>query len=468
MVNKIIVTPGDPEYNTLRMNWDTRFNVYPRKIICVLNEKGVQETLEYIQKRGYKFAVRGGKHCFEPWSLTNGILIDMSKINYIRFDGPHDTVSGTTGGPSVAIPDCKSCNTMISGVPQSSPVVEMEKGGTITDESIVYIGAGAVLGDIYNTLLEHKRAIPAGTRPTVGIGGQGLNGGIGYSTRKYGLLIDSIVGYRVVLADGKIVTASANSNPDLFWALRGAGAGNFGIIIEYQVKTFRAHQVSVFTYTYNINDTMDDAVAALQWLMKPRDTITCQGLISKGNVKITGQYFGEPDTMLNLISDLPKPMMSDIRYIPFKDAVKYWSAPTKKESAKAKSRFGSQCLPEDCIRKLIKSVQKLSLDSNVRYTVGIQQLSGNSDGCIPWDKSQYWINWSLRWTSGPEPDAECLEKSYLKTIKYMDLWCYMGMMDANPGPPDYRKAYYGDNYKELVKIKNTYDPKGIFRYPQGL
>src|SRR3989338_3588776 len=167
MDNVYWIYQTSPDYNSERQNWDIRFNVYPEAIGQALNMKGVKEILKVIHKTKSEFAVRGGRHCFEPWSLSEGIILDLSKIDHI----------------------------------------------TIRDKT-VKIGAGATLGNIYQTLLADGYFIPAGTRPTVGIGGQGLNGGIGYATRKYGILTDSILSYRIILADGQLVTASKSSHPD--------------------------------------------------------------------------------------------------------------------------------------------------------------------------------------------------------------------------------------------------------------
>jgi FAD/FMN-containing dehydrogenase len=167
--NVKITTSNDSNYTILRFNWDTRFNIYSKAIVQPLNEKGAIETLRYVKRTGINFSIRGGKHCFESWSLSTGIIIDLSLLNHIELR-----------------------------------------------DNIAYIGAGATLGNIYNVLNSQGRTIGAGTRPTVGIGGQGMNGGIGYSTRYLGLLTDAIIAYRVLLADGKIHDVSKDHLPDLF------------------------------------------------------------------------------------------------------------------------------------------------------------------------------------------------------------------------------------------------------------
>src|SRR5581483_10324103 len=103
------------------------------------------------------------------------------------------------------------------------------------------IGPGARLGTIYDTLGGHGVAIPAGTCPSVGIGGHALGGGFGLASRAWGLASDNLVSVQIVTADGKVLVADTNHHADLFWACRGGGGGNFGIVTR---MTFRTHPVT--------------------------------------------------------------------------------------------------------------------------------------------------------------------------------------------------------------------------------
>lgn len=414
------IYPCSPTYNQERKNWDTRFNVYPDSIVKNYTIQDVKQALTYIIQTKQQFAIRAGRHCFEPWSLTSGIVLDVGNINHVKIK-----------------------------------------------KNYAKIGAGALLGNIYKELLNHDYFIPAGTRPTVGIGGQGVNGGIGYATRKCGLLIDSIIKMKVLLANGKVVTISLYKHPKLFWALRGAGAGNFGIVLEYTIKLYEAVNVTVFKYTY-VN--LEDQIYVLHWLtqIKNDTNLTCQAVISKDSVDLTGQLFGTPD---QLHLNLPPPNTKEVKYVTYKEAVEYFSAPTVPESVKAKSRFFDKPMNTTTIKSLIDFVKNTLVHEGTRLTIGFQQLLGKSEGSIPWHNATYWLNWSLRWNKGcNKVDLSLMEDSYLNTIKdsAATKYSYMGMMDINAYK--WYNAYYGNkkNIKKLLKIKRKYDPCNFFRYPQSL
>ncbi|WP_243232366.1 FAD-binding oxidoreductase [Microbacterium sp. CIAB417] len=107
------------------------------------------------------------------------------------------------------------------------------------DGTTVRVGGGAVWGDVAATLAGHGLAISSGDTATVGVGGLTLGGGVGWMVRSWGLAADQLIGVEVVTADGDVIEASADENPDLFWALRGGG-GNFGVVTRFD---FAAHRL---------------------------------------------------------------------------------------------------------------------------------------------------------------------------------------------------------------------------------
>lgn len=118
----------------------------------------------------------------------------------------------------------------------------------------VAVETGALLGPTVNQLSQGDIAIPLGTCVTNGIAGLTLGGGIGFMVREYGLTLDSVLKFKIVLANGKQTTASARKNADLFWALRGAGGGNFGVVTDIIYKPIKLEYVTIFVMNFRFKD----------------------------------------------------------------------------------------------------------------------------------------------------------------------------------------------------------------------
>lgn len=136
-----------------------------------------------------------------------------------------------------------------------------------------------------------------GTSPQVGIGGHATIGGLGPTDRQYGMALDHVLSAQVVLANSSIVTASPTQYPDIFFAIRGAGA-SFGIVTEFEVRTEAAPGLAVqYQFTFNIQDTSSRADTFKAWQRfisnpsLPRE-FSCQLVLAEGLLLIEGEYFG--------------------------------------------------------------------------------------------------------------------------------------------------------------------------------
>lgn len=164
--------------------------VESRYVMRCGSDDDVVRALEHARTIGARPVPRGGGHCFAGRSSADGVLIDLGGLD-----------------------------------------------GVVVDGGVATIGAGARLAGVYGALHRHGRTVPAGCGPTVGIAGLTLGGGIGLLGRRYGLTCDRLAGTRVVLADGRVVDCDRDREPDLFWALRGAGGGQFGIVTSLVLDT---------------------------------------------------------------------------------------------------------------------------------------------------------------------------------------------------------------------------------------
>jgi FAD/FMN-containing dehydrogenase len=220
-----VIVPGDPGYDEARTLWNADVERRPSVIARCASASDVAAALRFAQEAGLEVAVRGGGHsAYGASSCDDGLMIHLGGLNQVTVD----------------------------------PMARRARSG-----------GGATLADIDAATQEHGLAVPLGGISHTGVGGLTLGGGFGYLTHMLGLSIDNLESAEVVLADGRIVRASAGEHPDLFWALRGGG-GNFGVVTEFE---FLLHPVGPIVHMSMFFWGLEQAAAALRLA---RDT--CNGL----------------------------------------------------------------------------------------------------------------------------------------------------------------------------------------------
>src|SRR6188472_4387032 len=204
-----VVRAGSPGYNEARLLFDTRFDgVKPRAIVFCESLADVQRTVRWARRHAVRIVPRSGGHSYGGYSTTTGVVVDVSRLKGIALDRHGHAV----------------------------------------------IGAGARLIDVYDHLARFGRTVPAGSCPTVAITGLALGGGVGFASRKFGLTCDNLLEATDVLADGSAVVCNAKEHPDLYWALRGGGGGNFGIATRLAFRTHPVGQVATYALEWPWSD----------------------------------------------------------------------------------------------------------------------------------------------------------------------------------------------------------------------
>ncbi|MDF3303083.1 FAD-binding oxidoreductase [Streptomyces tropicalis] len=205
-----VVTPRDADYDETRSVYNAMIDRRPAAVARCTGVADVRATVAFAQDTGVDLAVRGGGHSGPGLCLIDGgLTLDLSPMRWVRVD------------------------------PQAATA---------------QVGGGSLQGDLDHETHAFGRGVPAGIVSTTGLGGLTLGGGHGYLTRTYGLTIDSLVAADVVLADGRLVTASEEDHPDLFWALRGGG-GNFGVVTSFTYRLHPVHTVGVAVTLWPIERT---------------------------------------------------------------------------------------------------------------------------------------------------------------------------------------------------------------------
>jgi len=376
--------PSSNEYENERKNKNLQLDFRPKLIYHPKNITELKEIYNFVQSYQLEFSIRSGGHCVIGNSNTNGVLIDLKFLNSIKLE-----------------------------------------------KNTVIIGPGACLGDIYFFLEKQNKTITGGTCRSVAIGGQSLVGGIGYLTRKYGLMIDNIVRYQVLLKNQQLVNASATENSDLFWALRGFGTFNhFGVVTEIELKTFPTERVFVLKEKFPFSEKK-----LLSWLCMVKNDYnsTFQAIIYHNCFEISAMIFGSiPNCPID------KKLFKNVS---FNEALELLTYDTKQEFKQFRSRMFST-MDEELINLLIKSAIKYK-----NFSVGIHQLRGFSETSVPWKSSKLWIDFSF--CSDTYLKQNKIDSIYRKAKFYSDPYSYSGTADK-------QENFFKENENKLTEIFEIY------------
>jgi FAD/FMN-containing dehydrogenase len=211
-----VFQPEDPGYDEARAIYNAMIDKRPALVVQVADVADVIATVTFAREQRMDLAVRGGGHNGPGLgTVDNGIVLDLERMKGVRVD----------------------------------PIARTAR-----------VEGGATWADVDHATHAFGLATPSGIISSTGVGGLTLGGGVGHLSRKYGLTIDNLLAADVVLADGSMVTASADEHPDLFWALRGGG-GNFGVVTSF---LFRLHPVDTVVAGPTFWD-LGEAADVMRW-----------------------------------------------------------------------------------------------------------------------------------------------------------------------------------------------------------
>ena len=446
-----VIVRGDAAYDEARVLFNTRFDTYkPQAVAFCESTADVQRTVRWARKHGIRIVPRSGGHSYGGYSSTSGVIVDVSRLNAVTLD---------SGSRAV-------------------------------------VGAGARLIDVYDGLWQHGRTVPAGSCPTVGIAGLALGGGVGLASRKYGLTCDNLVEATVVLADGSGVVANAHQHPDLYWALRGGGGGNFGIVTRLVFRTHPVAQVA----TYALEWPWSDAAKVVQAWQKlaphaPDGLFSVLNLSAAagGRARITsaGQFFGSADRLRELVKPLANagmPTRFTVTSRSYMDAQEMWAGcsgtiaechlPPQgrlgRSTFKGKSSFANKPLSLRGINVMIRQIEArtttgsgsgiILLDS---YGGAINRVRKDATAFVHRDalfSMQYLAYWDV--SAAAEPNLHWLRNFYAAMRPHVSPFAYQNYIDPDLGK--WGRAYYGTNLDRLIAVKRRYDPQNVFRSSQSI
>lgn len=481
-----LVRPDDPEYAWVRRrNIRLDRDLLPAVVAKCASAEDIAETLAYARAHGMPFAVRAGGHSYADHSSTEGLLIDVSGLDTIEFESAETTQTAEEAEEAGA-----------AGLAGAA--------GAAGDRGTrVRVGAGTRVGPLAQRLARAGRLLPTGTCPTVGIGGSALVGGFGLVGRAYGLTLDQVRAVRVVLADGRLVTADPTNHPELFWALRGAGAGNFGVATEFVFDTAPIPGLTAFGAVWPLRDAAAVIAGWQEYAPDAPDALSgslallaTSQLHHPPSVHFFGAVAAAPDPAAHLVEEFfdalgPQPRRSIVRVLDPPAAARYQAGladlygnetyqPTgpfdRPGYQFTRSGFFTRRLPEQAIAELVARldgdrdfVEHRELEfapwqgaygrvpaeetafahRSARFLVRITVAVGSS-------ATPYRLAAARRW----------LDRAWGTVRSFSSGGVYPGY--ADPDLIGWARAYYGDGLPRLCRIKSRYDPENLFSFPQSL
>jgi len=373
---------------------------------------------------------------------------------------------------------------------------------------IATVGAGARLIDVYSTLAQQGLALPAGSCPTVGVAGLTLGGGVGVLGRKFGLTCDNLLSAQVILANGRILTCDASHNPDLFWALRGGGGGNFGVVTSFTFQAYPVASLSLFTLYWPWASAVDVVAAWQNWAPQAPDELwsncVLQSTSNKGAnpiVLVNGVYVGSVTPLNSLLQQLTRqiPAAPTSNYVSsaslldtmlteagcYGKTVAQCHLPSQNPQGQlvrgtfsAKSDYFTSVLPRSGIDVLVNAVAQCQASSILGVNgIGLDAFGGAINRVPPnatafvHRNALFSAQYSANWNASDPASVVAANQTWLANTwqamrPYASGGAYVNYID--PNLPNWQQAYYGSNLPRLQQVKATYDPGNFFHFVQSI
>lgn len=409
--------------------------MFPHAIILPRTAQEMAETVKLLKKHNLKFSLRSGGHCHEPGSLSSGYVIDLRNFDAIE-------------------PDFK--------------------------KKEVFVGAGNHLGPVIEKLGKSDFVLATGTCGSNGFAGSVMGGGLGFLSRFFGATCDTVKNIQFVTAEGKIITVDKNHHPDLFWALRGAGNGSYGVALGY---TCTIHFVSCVTileldFGWPVEKIPAIMNAWQSWVATtlPADiSAEVHFTYDKGKrtlsiiaFKLGKQPFNEWKKIFKTFK--PHVRLKTERYL---DAAKRFGDTSPIPFFKGKSKMLFKPLPKKGTQVIIEFFKTLHLHQepffvNFQIGAGRGKLAEGHTSYFP-RKAFAWFFQFIYWNREQQTKRalEAINTFYASIAPFTSPFSYANIVDYDLGN-DFLHAYYGDHVDRLIRIKNKYDPMNVFHWKQSI
>ncbi|SCK02080.1 Uncharacterized FAD-linked oxidoreductase yvdP [uncultured Clostridium sp.] len=436
-----VITSSSNYYNDARQEWNRSIDKYPTAIAYCKTFDDVKKAVLFAKKNKFKLRIRSGRHNYEGFSIDDGIfVIDISNLNRIEINYENNTVTA--------------------------------EGGTL-------------FGQLYNFIGSNGYPFPGASSSTVGVAGLTLGGGWSYSSRYLGLACDYLSEIKLINYEGSIITADKNTNSDLFWALKGAGGGNFGVIVSL---TFDLPPKVDLVTTFNIyysNISKENQIKFLDiwqhWITTTTDKINMKASIANSSydgsyIYCTGLLYGTPNELMDILSPFMNIEGFNLTYenVSFLQATEIISSfYNQYERFISYSRFVSREYSHDELSKLIDIINEPRPEGSQSTLLKLYGLGGKVSEINKADTAFYYRNSNYIISIESNFEDNEYKKENTKWIEVKSKYIY-NITDGSyinfPYYPlnNYLYEYYGDNYKYLQKVNRKYDPLNTFDFQHGI
>jgi FAD/FMN-containing dehydrogenase len=442
-----IVLPDDPSYDAARIVWNGMIDRRPAIVVRPTGVADILSALRFAREQELAVAVRSGAHSIPGFSTCDGgIVIDLSSMRGVRVD---------------------------------------------TEQKVARVNGGALLGSVDHETQAHGRASPFGVVAHTGDAGLTLGGGMGRLQRKYGLSLDNLLSVDVVTADGRLVHASEDENPDLFWGMRGAGP-NFGIATSFE---FRLHPVGPTithgTVVYPVERTAEVAEFYRDFVENTPDELwSAFGLgIALPEEEYPPEVAGRPIVFMGGLHcgslEQAERDFAPMRAFgtPVADSIAQKSHLTAQHLNDEVMEWGHRfsmksgftaSLPQEMVDGCLAKLADAPKGGDCSFTfwsMGRAIARVDLDAtAFPTRDAEFWASAEAMWDD-PGSDQEhrdWVRSGMAATTPFTVAGQYVNDV-SEPGPEDVVRSVYGDSkYERLVQLKRKWDPDNVFRLNQNI
>ncbi len=425
-----LLLPGSPAYEKARAVLMPAYDKHPALVVQPVGAADVQHAVNFARENALVLAVKCGGHAAAgTGSCDMGLQIDLSQLRNVRVDRAAKTAR---------------------------------------------IAGGSLLGELDYESMAHGLVTTAGSVSHTGVGGLTVGGGFGRLGRRFGMSIDNVLEMDVVTPDGQFRRVGPNSDPDLYWALRGGG-GNFGVVTSF---LFQLHEMQRDVVTGYFAFPTTEVKQVLQFYAEYSSTIPDEMMMSAGignrpgqdpSVGISFVWSGDPAEAEQYIAPIRKAGTVNFENIQTQDYVAVQRSgdvdDVRVYTGQMKSGFVSE-ITDDCLNALIENFETRP-DRGTR--VGFSQSGGgavsrvgSSDTAFSQRDTKYTVMSFVSWTPG-EDGSEHIDyiRSHWQHAAPFTTGFYVN--DYLDQTQEQINQTYGDNFPRLLKIKQTVDPTNLFR-----